>query len=121
MGRTLLRRSGIPGAWLRCSITGSDADAAEGDKDASLGVGEEEVEAEAACISLAAGIFELETLAMALISGLDLDLKDMVQPHTTTMMLRWYEGTYRRDGHHHHYMRSALFFHLPLLVSTILS
>jgi hypothetical protein len=119
MGRTLLRRSGIPGAWLRCSITAADGE--YGGDEASLGVGEEEVEAEAACISLAAGIFELETLAMALISGLDLDLKDMVQPHTTTMMLRWYEGTHRRDGHHHHYMRSALFFHFPLLVSTILS
>ena len=45
MGRTLLRRSGIPGAWLRCSMTGADA---KGDEDAaSLGVGEEEVEVEA--------------------------------------------------------------------------
>jgi hypothetical protein len=65
VGRTLLRRSGIPGAWLRCSIT--EADGEDGDE-ASLSVGEEEVEAEAACI-LSAGILELETLAMALIKG----------------------------------------------------
>lgn len=65
MGRTLLRRSGIPGAWLRCSIAGADADAdAEGDNDASLGAGEVEVEveveAEAAAILkvLSAGIFK---------------------------------------------------------------
>ena len=63
MGLTLLRRSGIPGAWLRCSMTGaSDGDCGD---EASPGVGEEEVEAEAACMSLSAGIFELETLAMA--------------------------------------------------------
>jgi hypothetical protein len=80
---------------LRCSITGA-ADGECGDE-ASLSVGEEEVEAEAACISLSAGIFELETLAMALISGSERE-KDMVQPHTTTIMLHWYEENTEETG-----------------------
>jgi hypothetical protein len=125
MGRTLLRRSGIPGAWLRCSITGSDADAAEGDKDASLGVGEEEVEAEAACMSLSAGIFELETLAMALISGLDLDLN--VKMYGTTShdndecYIHWYGRTQKRWTTRQTVSFPSLHEISPLLVSTILS
>ena len=125
MGRTLLRRSGIPGAWLRCSITESDAGAAEGDNEASLGVGEEEVEAEAACLSLSAGIFELETLAMALIGGLDLDLE--VKMYGTTSYdnkcycIHWYGRTQKKWTIRQTVSFPSLHEISPLLVSTILS
>jgi hypothetical protein len=126
MGRTLVRRSGIPGAWLRCSIIESDAGAAEGDNEASLGVGEEEVEAEAACLSLSAGMFELETLAMALIGGLDLDVE--VKMYGTTShddnkcyYIDWYGRTQKRWATRQTVSFPSLHEISPLLVSTILS
>jgi hypothetical protein len=82
VGRTLLRRSGIPGAWLRCSITGADGN---GDDEASLSVGEEEVEGEAAWMLLSAGI--LETLAMADRGlGLEAERTRTVRSYTTIML-----------------------------------